>query len=343
MPGPDVTPAVGTAGEQPRTARQIQMHALFDPSRGPGLEIGPLHQPLLTKDEADVRFVDVHDRAGLQESYRSHENFPVEQIQEPDFVLIGPEGLRSLPDAVGAGTYDWVVASHVIEHVPDVVGWLQEVAEVLADDGVLVLAVPDRRFSFDVERDTTTVGEMLLAHRSRDQSPSVRAVYDHFSRCRHIDPAHVWRHEAPGPRMYGQDFVLEKVAEAESGTYVDCHVWVWTPAGLVEQLAELAALGLTELVVEQVVDTPFDDLEFYVLLRRLPRTLDDAGREEQRERSITSWTDAQPPPLPVPEGGGVDDDPEAVARSLSASEVRLVLAKRRALHRARRLLRPRAR
>lgn len=318
------------------------MHALFDPARGLGLEVGPLNQPLVTRREADVRYVDVHDRAGLQDAYRSHENFPLEQIEEPDFVLIGPDGMHSLPSAVGSCTYDWVVASHVIEHVPDVVTWLQEVAEVLTDDGVLVLAVPDRRFSFDVDRDPTTVGEMLLAHRSHDQLPSVRAVFDHFRRCMHINPAHVWRHQAPGPRMYDLDFVLGQVADAQSGSYVDCHVWVWTPASFVEQLAELAAIGLTALVVEQVVDTAFDELEFYARLRRLPRGLDGAGREEQQAKAITTWTDVQPPPLPAP-AGGIDDDPEAVAASLSASEARLVLAKRRALHRARGLLRPRRR
>jgi len=324
--------------EAERSPRQVQMHALFDVSRGRGLEIGPLNSPLVARDEADIRYVDVHDRAGLQDAYRSHENFPLEQIEEPDFVLLGRDGMRSLPAVAGACTYDWVVASHVIEHVPDLVTWLHEVAEVLTDDGVLVLAVPDRRFSFDVDRDTTTVGEMLLAHRSRDQRPSVRAVYDHFSRCMHIDPAHVWRHQAPGPRMYDLEFVLGQVAESESGTYVDCHVWVWTPAGFVEQLADLAAMGLTDLVVERVVDTAFDELEFYARLRRLPRGLDDAGRAEQRARAVTTWTDVEPPPLLRP-AGGVDDDPEAVAASLSASEARLVLLKRRAVHRARRLLR----
>ena len=314
------------------------MHALFDPTRGLGLEVGPLNQPLVTRSGADVRYVDVHDRAGLQDAYGSHEGFPLEQIEEPDFVLIGPDGMRTLPEAVGSCTYDWVAASHVIEHVPDVVTWLQEVAEVLTDDGVLVLAVPDRRFSFDVDRDPTTVGEMLLAHRSRDQRPSVRAVYDHFSRCMHIDTSSVWRHGIPGPRMYDLHFVLSQIAAADTGTYVDCHVWVWTPASFVDQMAALAAMGLTELVVEEVVDTPLDELEFYARLRRLPRTLDDAGRAEQRAAAVTTWTDVEPPPLPEP-GGGLDDDRDAVAASLSDSEARLVVAKRRALHRARRLLR----
>ena len=337
LPTGEVTEVDG----RPLTPRQLRMYRLFDPTRGRGLEIGPLHMPVVPRSTGDVRYVDVHDLAGLQDAYRSHRDFPLDAIEAPDYVLIGPDGIRTLPDAVAAGApFDWVVASHVIEHVPDVVTWLQEVAEVLEDDGQLVLAVPDRRLSFDAERDPTTVGEMLRAHRSGDQVPSVRAVYDHFSRCVHIDPVHIWHGEKPGERMYDTDFVMAKVADAEGGEYVDCHVWVWTPESFVAQLAELAGLDLLDFSVERVVDPDVDDLEFFARLRRLPRGLSRAQRDERRRSGVQSWTDVvlPLPPEPEPEppsAGGLADDTAGVAASLSDAEARLVLAKRRALFRAR--------
>lgn len=331
--------AAGTEVEVALTPRQSRMYRLFDPTHGRGLEVGPLHAPVVPRTTGDVRYVDVHDRTGLQDAYRSHEGFPLADIEAPDFVLLGPDGMRTLPEAAApAAPFAWVVASHVVEHVPDVIGWLAEVAEVLADDGLLLLAVPDRRLCFDAERHPTTVGDMLLAHRAGDVRPSVRAVYDHFSRCVHINPLHIWHDGSPGERMYGTDFVLDKVAQAERGEYVDCHVWVWTPAGFVEQLAELAALDLLDFVVDAVVDPDVDDIEFFVRLRRLPRGLDRDARDERRSAGVQSWTDIVLPlePEPVEEPA---PDPDAVQASLSHAELRAVLAKRRVLQGARRRLR----
>jgi SAM-dependent methyltransferase len=334
MTGPAATPHPDAA-TSPRHAR---MHALFDAGHGRGLEVGPLHTPIVTRAHADVSYVDVHDRAGLQESYLSHQGFPLDEVEEVDHVLLGPEGMRTLPQAVGpSAPFDWVVACHVVEHVPDVVTWLQEVAKVLLDGGALVLAVPDRRFSFDVDREATTVGEMLLARENRDQNPNVRAVYDHFSRCMHIDTAHVWNGGKAGPRMYGVDVVRAHIEQAASGEYVDCHVWVWTPGSFVAQLAELGALDLLDYAVEEVVDTPVGELEFYVRLRRLPRGLSADERDARRADGLQTWTDVQPPTeLPGPDPDPLD--PADVAVTLSSAEARLVVAKRRVLLRTRRLL-----
>ena len=181
-----------------------------------GLEIGPLHDPVVTKDVADVRYVDVFSREKLVVTYR----------QDPlvDTDLIPP-----------------------IEHVPDLIGWLQELARVVDQDGALVLAVPDRRYSFDVHRPQTTVGEMLHAHDRGDVVPSVRAVYDSNREKVEVDTAALWRGEPPPPRearVNTLDRVLAMVEQARAGEYVDAHVWTFTPESFREQLAELARLGL---------------------------------------------------------------------------------------------------
>jgi SAM-dependent methyltransferase len=317
--------------DRERSMRHGRILSLFDWSAGRGLEIGPLFDPVVHRFECDVRYVDVHAGPQLKEYYATHPGVPVDDIVDPDFVLIGPEGTRTLVEAVEpAAPFDWIVASHVIEHVPNLIGWLSEVSEILTENGQLVLAVPDRRFSFDADRPPTTVGEMLLAERQGDKIPSVRAIYDHYSRVVTIDSADAWRGVRPGPgdRIHGRDYVREQLRLAvEDKVYVDCHVWLFTPQSFVDQLVELAALNLTDLVVKRVVPTAPGELEFYAVLQRVP-----GGRiGATTPGAELTGLDDRPTPPTDPTG---DANPSPPA--LSAREWRLIRAKRSAVERIRR-------
>lgn len=330
---------LGGVGE--RSARHRRLLSLFDQHQGKGLEIGPLFDPVVHRPEADIRYVDVHSGPELKAYYSSHPGVPVEDIVDPDFVLIGPEGPRPLPEAIGGtACFDWVVASHVIEHVPDLVSWLEEVAAVLVDGGRLVLAVPDRRFSFDADRDPTTVGQILLARHLRDTIPSVRAIYDHYSRVVTIDAGQAWdgRRPTPSDRIHGQDYVEAQLRLAtDQARYVDAHVWLFTPQSFVDQLGELAGLGLNCFAVEKVIPTAERELEFYAVLRRTPRDLDPAQQAEAiRASTMLSHLDARPlhdvaagPAMVTGPGGG----------PLSGRELRVIAAKRSAMRRLHRALR----
>ena len=167
----------------PLSIRRQKALALADFSSGRGLEIGPLNQPLVTKNMVDVHYVDVFSAAHLRDHYALDPNVKVEDIPDIDFVLSTPDGLLSLSEAVQPGApFAWVIASHVVEHVPDVISWLEQIAEIIDDGGLLLLVVPDRRFTFDILRPATTVGQMLHAHEVKDLRPSVRAVYDQLAR-----------------------------------------------------------------------------------------------------------------------------------------------------------------
>ena len=277
-------------------ARRQSYWDLHDFSVGHGLEVGPLHRPIIARDEGDVSYVDVYDRDGIVRHYEDDPAVPVEDIPEIDFHLIQADGTTlTLVEATKSGApFAWVMASHVIEHVPDVIGWLAELATIVEDGGVLVLAVPDKRYCFDVHRPPTTVGQMVDAHAAGDQRPSVAAVYDYFSSVVDYDVRKLWRGTMPtfDSRIHSLDEARHHVERTLAGEYVDCHVWLFTPDSFLRQMHELRVTGRSDWVVERMEPTPRGDLEFRVVMRRLPlgsATTGDQPTEVLAQGDMPDW------------------------------------------------------
>ncbi|MEP6650859.1 MAG: methyltransferase domain-containing protein [Lapillicoccus sp.] len=287
----------------PVARRRDRLFALVDVTSGAGLEIGPLDSPLVLADEANVRYADVLDQEGLRRHFTGDANVVLDEIPPIDFVLTGPEGARLLGESVPErAAFDWVVASHVVEHVPDLLGWLDDIASLCADGGQLALVVPDRRYTFDIHRAQTTIGQIIETHELGPRVPTTRAVFDHFASHATVPVDAAWRGEMPSDAA--RTFSLEQVStvldQARNGEYVDSHVWTFTPSTFADQMVMLGRLGLVHLVPEAVTETGHDDLEFYAVLRRLPRTSTAA-------EVAAAWEDAElalAPLLPAYRGTG---------------------------------------
>lgn len=271
--------------------RRERLAALIDPASGVGLEIGPLDSPIATRPPWDVRYVDVLDTGGLRDHYRHDPNVSLERIVQVDFALQQDGQIRTIAEAAApGGPYRWVVASHVVEHVPDLVGWLADVASLLEDGGALFLVVPDRRYTFDAMRPATTVGQILEARTRRDTRPSERAVYDYFRSAVDMSATALWEGADPAaaPRAFTFQGALSMRDKALQGEYVDSHVWVFSPIEFVSQLAELSELDLCDFALEHVHPTPPGELEFTVVLRRLPREANTERRMALRRSAVAA-------------------------------------------------------
>ena len=317
-----------------RGERRRRFWRLHDFAQGHGLEIGPLDRPMVRTERSDVSYVDVVSREALQSHYgQDKHKVNVDNIPEIDYVLIQPDGRTlSIAEAAKPGApYDWIAASHVIEHVPDVVGWLSDLAEITVDGGALALIVPDQRFSFDVHRPLTTVGQMLQARQDGDQRPSVRAVYDHYSATVAYNGQEAWRGGAPTFDAPAHPWwqAAEEVERSLGGDYVDCHVWLFTPESLLRQMRELRRGGHSSWYVERIIPTKPDDVEFQALLRRVPRA--DEARMDPEDEIV--------PQLEKPEAVLVQD----AQQQLQHANATIEMLEKQVRQQARRLARQRTR
>ena len=136
---------------------------------GKGLEIGPSYNPLVPKSEGfDVETVDYADAEALRVKYRDARSVDISVIEDVDYVIKG----AGLSETIGTiASYDYIVASHVIEHTPDLLGFLKDCESLLKPDGILLLAVPDKRYCFDVFQLLSSVGGVVQAHLERRTRP----------------------------------------------------------------------------------------------------------------------------------------------------------------------------
>lgn len=250
-----------------------------------GAEVGPLDRPLVTKSRGNVYYVDHCDTESLKARWASDPGVDTSKLHV-DAVW----GKNSLRDALSlAGAFegrrglDYVIASHVIEHVPDMVSWLREVHDVLVPHGSLRLIVPDRRYTFDIRRRETSLGEVLDSFIRKRRAPSGSRVLDFALNMVQVDTGAAWRGglQLDGlQRGFTDKQALELALDAEqNGTYHDVHCWVFTPQSFVNLMADLARCKLLEFACDAVVPTAHNTFEFFVRLRPEP----------DHEKVLESW------------------------------------------------------
>jgi SAM-dependent methyltransferase len=240
--------------------------SMFDPS-GVGLEIGPGFNPLLPKSEGyDVETLDHGTAAQLRDKYRNDPNVDIARIEEVDFVADG----QPIAEVVGKpGYYDYIVASHVIEHAPDFLGFLKDCEALLNQAGTLILAVPDKRRCFDLLQPLTSTGMILQAHQERRTRHPPSALFDDIAYNVLRDGDGGWSKGCAGRLTFAHDLATAFdffYKMRLSSHYVDSHAWRFTPSSfrlIVDDLWMIGEIGLSEQIFRGGVLN-----EFYITLSR---------------------------------------------------------------------------
>ena len=170
-------------------AKVALLTAGADLAQARGLEIGPRNAPLVHKSAGPVLYADYADTATVRANLHGTDIDPA-SVLDIDIVTGGGMLAPIMPHRV-----HYAVASHVAEHVPDLLGWLADLHGVLAPGGTLGLAIPDRRFTFDRFRAESTIAEAVEAYLHTYTRPSLRQVFDSAWQAVKIGVDEAWRNE----------------------------------------------------------------------------------------------------------------------------------------------------
>ena len=266
---------------QDHVVRRREIFAPFITRDAPGLEIGASFMPTLPKrDGWNTLVLDHATKEELQREFRSDpgaDQGGVLAMEDVDIVMAGGRGLAAA--VADRAPFHHIVACHVIEHVPDLVEFLDDISAVLSESGVLLLAVPTRELSFDFYRPLTSPGDVVVAH-LEPEAAAVGAMVDSSVLRAELGGAAAWLpwelevalREGILPDMVRQDDgFLRAVQAAEQSLSAAArdwtgHRWVFEPESFRYLMGFIAATYRIPLAVEAL--EPGLGSEFLVVLRR---------------------------------------------------------------------------
>jgi SAM-dependent methyltransferase len=223
--------------------------------------------------KADGWMVETIDHLSREELVAKFSAFgkelPIDKIETVDWIWSG-EPLDELLGPDRHGTYDYIVASHVIEHIPDLLGFFMSAQRLLKDGGMLSLVVPDKRHCFDIFKPITLTPDLLEAHENRHRRHSMRTAAHWFAYSSQRGGRGDWDSADRGELRL--TYTLEQAQSAlntyarEKAPYLDCHAWYFVPSSFLLVMEELRGLDYTRFDVAQTFEPA--GCEFYVLLRK---------------------------------------------------------------------------
>jgi predicted SAM-dependent methyltransferase len=234
------------------------------------LEIGASFNPVFAKrDGWPVKILDNEDRDGLIERYKNNPLVDVSVIEDVDYVCRDGAFLDAVPMS-DHGSFDALLASHVVEHAPDMVGFLKAANALIKPEGCVILAIPDKRLCYDFFRPPSTTGEVLAAHIEGHKFHSRKSLFDAWAYAGMKGGHPAWNHLDKRPLQFPCTLndALALMHRAGGADYIDVHAWVFTPSSFALLMLELGFLGFLDLHVERIEPRP--DTEFFVWLKRGP-------------------------------------------------------------------------
>lgn len=251
--------------------------------QGQGIEVGPSYRPIAAKSYGyKVQIIDHMNQDDLIDKYKSMgiSRELLENIEEVDFIWQG----ESYEELTGKKHYyDWIIASHVIEHTPDLIDFLKHCDSILKHHGVISLVVPDKRFCFDHFRPVTSLSKVIDCHFTRNKQHTPGTAAEFYLNATVKDEKILWSSKTPGDYRFCHS--VENARQAmtlalNNESYEDYHSWCFLPHSFRLLVHDLFNLEL--IPFQEVQFFPTAGFEFFITLGRHGQGLDIPRLEMMR-------------------------------------------------------------
>ncbi|MGI9253405.1 MAG: hypothetical protein ACR2J8_06645, partial [Thermomicrobiales bacterium] len=186
----------------------------------------------------------------------------------PEAHYAAPNGDLSAIDA----QFDLLASSHLLVREPDLVRHLRQADRLLADNGIYLLMIPDKRFCLDHFIPETSIADVVDSALNQPDRHTARTLIRQQCLSTHNDSRRHWTgdHGAPAHLNTGSvEAALDLLSVSiDGGPSVDRNAWQFTPESFRVTLSLLRDIGLTRLAPVRVYPTLWGSNEFWAILAR---------------------------------------------------------------------------
>jgi SAM-dependent methyltransferase len=230
-----------------------------------GLEIAPNWVPLISKEEANIHYCDRISYKDLVEREKDNPDRKSNglSVASVDFVWSERKQLSQCTPI----KFDYILSSHVLEHVPDFLGFLYQQRACLNDNGIIAFVLPDTSRMGEYFRPTTTASQIINAYYSRSTNPNPGQVYEALKYMLDVGGItdFTGKQYTDFKNFYSDKQIIDFINLARY-KYLDVHCWAFTVNSFPSVMKELKDVGLFDF---DIVDIKSGEtaLEFYVKLK----------------------------------------------------------------------------
>ncbi|SKA03223.1 Methyltransferase domain-containing protein, partial [Trichlorobacter thiogenes] len=234
--------------------RQLIHARLLGLNAQPGIELSPGSVPILEKCMYNVTYVDKFNHQKKTDTYL--QGHPV----SIDVVL----GNSLIDEVLEHDKFCYLVSSHVIEHIPDFIQFFKSAAAVLKDGAKLVMYVPDKRYTFDVLRQISSISDIENAHNLCLRYPTREMANEcYLSTDFNANAQGLWDNSYAAAPTYSECEAL-LVAGQKKLENADLHCFTFTPESFKGLLDYVISKYVPSLKVIEITETLYGHNEFIV-------------------------------------------------------------------------------
>lgn len=235
---------IGSLGEEVfRDSSDPVLFRLWLGSRlhGKGLEFGPGANPFPVSLSASTIYADRFSADSLLEN--AYPGQVLDSMMVPHFLA----DMSDL-DNFGTNSFDYIVASHVIEHLRDPIGAIVGSHRILKSGGTLLLIIPSMTRTFDRNRPLTSLTHLVSDFERYNKLDDLSHYLEWF----------LLVHNLAGPH--------EELAKEAWSRNSDIHYHTWTPDSFENMLNYIQTSCVAFSSVRIFPEVSADSNEFYAEL-----------------------------------------------------------------------------
>ena len=257
------------------------------------LELGPLNRPIADKSiYPNTFYCDVRSTEDVRKLYSGNDYLEATGIMvDPNTIVpvdyVIQENYEKTFENVEK--FDYVIASHVLEHMEDLIFALRDISAVLKPSGTFCIIYPDKRYCFDHFRTSASFRDAYKVFRNGTVENASMVLDFYYSVVPENNPYLFWRKDGILQHLPTASFesAVEHYEQAVNGVKMDdVHYWPFSDMDFLKFLYDCTRAKLIPFCCTSFWPTAENGQQFMIALQYDENVLSDPAQalEELAEK-----------------------------------------------------------